>query len=327
MARDPYQVLGVSKNATEAEIKKAFRALAKKHHPDTKGGDPAAQKRFQEISGAYDVVGDKEKRKKYDSGEIDEAGNPRGFDPRGGGFHGDPFGRGGRGQQQGGPGDYHFTWTNEDGGDTAQGFRAEDIFSDLFGGLGGAGRRGGGGGQRAPRRGQDFTAQATVSFDEAANGGTRRVSLANGEQIDVKIPAGLKDGQQIRLKGRGGAGISGGPAGDVLLSVSVAPHPYFTRDGNNLKMDLPITLQEATLGGKVPVPTLTGTVQLTIPAGSNSGSTLRLKGKGIPAHGGETAGDLYVKLIVSLPDTSDPELKKFVEGWDAVYDPRAKLKS
>jgi DnaJ-class molecular chaperone len=326
MARDPYQVLGVSKNASEAEIKKAFRALAKKHHPDTKGGDPAAQKRFQEISAAYDVVGDKDKRKKYDAGEIDEAGNPRGFDPRqGGGFQGDPFGFGrGGGRAGGGPGDYHFTWTNEDGGETAQGFRAEDIFSDLFGGLGG-GRRGGG--ARAPRRGQDFAAQATVSFDEAANGGTRRISLANGEQIDVKIPPGLKDGQQIRLKGRGGAGANGGPAGDVLLSVSVAPHPFFTRDGNNLKMDLPITLKEATLGGKVPVPTLTGTVQLTIPPNSNSGSMLRLKGKGIPARGAEPAGDLYVKLVVSLPDTSDPELKKFVESWDAVYDPRAKLKS
>src|SRR5215472_13826458 len=225
MARNPYEVLGVSKNASEAELKKAFRSLAKKHHPDTKGGDPAAQKRFQEISAAYDVVGDKDKRKKFDAGEIDEAGNPRGFDPRqGGGFHGDPFGfgRGGRAQGgQGGAGDYHFTWTNEDGGDTAQGFRAEDIFSDLFGGMGGA-RRGGGGGARAPRRGQDFAAQATVSFDEAANGGTRRVALANGEQIDVKIPPGMKDGQQIRLKGRGGAGVNGGPAGDVMLSVSVA---------------------------------------------------------------------------------------------------------
>jgi DnaJ-class molecular chaperone len=326
MARDPYQVLGVSKTASEAEIKKAFRSLAKKHHPDTKGGDPAAQKRFQEISAAYDVVGDKDKRKKYDAGEIDEAGNPRGFDPRqGGGFQGDPFGFGRGGRAQGsGPGDYHFTWTNEDSGDTAQGFRAEDIFSDLFGGLGG-GRRGGG--ARAPRRGQDFAAQATVSFDEAANGGTRRVSLQNGEQIDVKIPPGLKDGQQIRLKSRGGAGANGGTAGDVLLSVSVAPHPFFTRDGNNLKMDLPITLKEATLGGKVPVPTLTGAVQVTIPPGSNSGSVLRLKGKGIPAHGGEAVGDLYVKLVVALPDTSDPELKKFVESWDAVYDPRAKLRS
>src|SRR6516162_7421754 len=186
MARDPYQVLGVSKNASEAEIKKAFRSLAKKHHPDTKGGDPAAQKKlqekFQEISLAYDVLGDKDKRKKFDAGEIDEAGNPRGFDPRqGGGFQGDPFGfgRGGR-AQQGGPGDYHFTWTNEDG-DTAQGFRAEDIFSDLFGGLGGRRGGGGGGNARAPRRGQDFAAQATVSFDEAANGGTRRISLQNGE--------------------------------------------------------------------------------------------------------------------------------------------------
>lgn len=317
--RDPYEILGVSKTASEAEIKKAYRALAKKHHPDTKGGDKGAQKRFQEISGAYEIVGDKDKRKKFDAGEIDAAGNPRGFDPRAHGFEGNPFGGGQRGAAGQGPGDFHFTWNNQEG-DTAQGFRAEDIFSDLFGGLGGRGR---GGGRSQPRHGQDFAVATTVSFEEAAHGGTRRVALPNGEQIDVKIPAGLKDGQQIRLRGRGGAGIAGGEAGDVLISVSIAPHPLFTRDGNDLRMDLPISLKEAVLGGKVPVTTLSGTVQLTVPANANTGAVLRLKGKGFPT-GADHAGDLYIKLVVMLPDKPDAELKKFVESWANTYDPRAK---
>jgi DnaJ-class molecular chaperone len=312
--RDPYEVLGVNRSASDTEIKKAFRALAKKHHPDTKGGDPAAQKRFQEISGAYDILGDKVKRTKFDSGEIDASGNPRGFDPRSHGYGESPFGSG----RGGGGRDYHFTWTNQ--GDTTEGFRAEDIFSDLFGGLGGSRR----GGRTQARKGEDFTITTTVSFDEAARGGTRRISLPNGDEIDVRIPAGLKDGQQIRLKGRGGAGRSGSPTGDVLISVSVAPHPWLTRDGNDLRMDLPVTLSEAVLGAKVPVPTLTGTVQLTVPANSSSGTTLRLKGKGIPATSG--TGDLYVRLIVALPEKPDAELQKFVETWRADYDPRSKMR-
>lgn len=308
--RDPYEVLGVSRSASDAEIKKAFRSLAKKHHPDTKGGDATAQKRFQEISAAYDIVGDKEKRAKYDSGEIDAGGNPRGFDPRAHGYGG----FGGRGQGAGGR-DYHFTWTNE--GDTAETFRAEDVFSDLLGGLGRRGRN-------QPRAGEDYTIATTVSFEEAARGGTRRVMLPSGDEVDVKIPAGLKDGQHIRIKGRGGPGRSGGPAGDVLLSVSVAPHPWLTRDGNDLRMELPITLEEAVLGGKVPVPTLGGSVQMTVPANSNSGAVLRLKGKGIAS--GSKAGDLYVKLVVTLPDKADEELRKFAESWRVKYDPRAKLR-
>jgi len=312
--RDPYEVLGVPKSASDAEIKKAFRSLAKKHHPDTKGGDKAAQKRFQEISAAYDIVGDKEKRVKFDAGQIDAGGNPRGFDPRARGFEGAPFSQGAN------PGDFHFTWTDQGHqGETAEGFRPEDLFADLLGGLGGRGR-----GRAQPRAGQDFAVQTMVSFEEAAHGGTRRVVLPNGEQIDVKIPPGLKDGQQIRLKGRGGAGRSGGPPGDVMIHVSVAPHPHFTRDGHDLKVDLPITLKEAVLGGKVPVETLTGTVSLSVPPNANTGTVLRLKGKGIPAHNGEAAGDLYARLVVTLPDGEDAELKKFAEGWRANYDPRAK---
>jgi len=310
--RNPYEILGVSKSASEADIKKAFRSLAKKYHPDKHAGDAAAQKKFQEISGAYDIVGDKDKRTKFDAGEIDEVGNPRGFDPRAQGG-GNPFGGG-----AGGPRDFNFSWSQ--GGEPGQGFSAEDLFSDLLGGLGGRG------GRQQPRGGQDFSVTMTVSFEEAARGGSRRVMLPNGEQLDVKIPVGLKDGQQIRLKGRGGAGRRGGPAGDVLIQISVAAHPYYTRDGNDLRMELPVTLQEAVLGGKVPVPTLTGTVSLSIPANSNTGNTLRLKGKGIPAHGAEQAGDLYVKLVVTLPEKADDGLRDFAEGWKTAYDPRARFK-
>src|SRR6185503_3758729 len=249
--KDPYEVLGVSKTASEADIKKAFRTLAKKHHPDKHAGDAAAQKRFQEISGAYDILGDKDKRAQFDAGAIGADGNPRGFDPRQGGFRqGNPFGSGFGGFGGGtgeGPGarEFHFSFDDAPGG--AAGF--QDIFADLMGG-----RRGAKNARAA--KGEDFSAAVTVSFDEAAAGGTRRIVLQNGEQIDVKIPIGVKDGQVVRVKGRGGAGRGGGPNGDILLTVSVAPHPYLTREGNDIRMDLPVTLQEAVLGGKVPVPTL-----------------------------------------------------------------------
>jgi DnaJ-class molecular chaperone len=318
--KSPYEILGVAKNAGEADIKKAFRALAKKHHPDKHAGDPAAQKRFQEISGAYDILGDKDKRAQFDAGAIGADGNPKGFDPRAGGFRqGNPFGGGapGGGGPGAGPGGFHFSFDDNPGG--AAGF--EDIFADLMGG----GRRGRGGASR-PAKGEDFSAAVTVSFDEAATGGTRRVVLQNGEQIDVKIPAGVKDGQVIRVKGRGGAGRGGAPSGDILLSISVAVHPWMTRDGNDIRMDLPVTLKEAVLGGKVPVPTLTGTVSLSVPPGANTGTTLRLKGKGIAGHGSAAAGDLYVRLVVSLPDKPDESLRAFLQDWPGDYDPRAKMR-
>lgn len=316
--RDPYEILGVAKTASEAEIKKAFRTLAKKHHPDKHAGDEAAQKRFQEISGAYDILGDKEKRAQYDAGAIGPDGNPRGFDPRAGGFRqGHPFGGFSGG---GGPGarEFHFSFDDGAAGGTA-GF--EDIFADLMGGRAGRGNR-----QPRQTRGEDFTAAVTVSFEEAATGGTRRVVLQNGEQIDVKIPLGVKDGQTIRVKGRGGAGQGGGANGDILLTISVASHPSMTRDGNDIRMDLPVTLKEAVLGGKVPVPTLTGTVSLSVPPNSNTGTILRLKGKGIATHGGSPAGDLYVRLLISLPDHPDEALKSFVSGWAGDYDPRPKTR-
>jgi DnaJ-class molecular chaperone len=311
---DPYKILGVPKTATEAEIKKAFRSLAKKHHPDKHAGDAAAKKKFQEISGAYDILGDKDKRAQFDAGAIGADGNPRGFDPRAGGFRqGNPFGGGGGGSPFGGgnAGGFKFSFDDEPG--QAAGF--EDIFADLMGG-----RRSGARTARA-QKGEDFTAAVTISFEEAVNGGTRRVVLQNGEQIDVKIPAAVKDGQTIRVKGRGGAGRNGAPSGDILLTVSVAAHPFMTREGDNIRMDLPVTLKEAVLGGKVPVPTLTGTVSLSVPPGANTGTTLRLKGKGV---GG--TGDLYVRLVVTLPDKPDESLKSFLEGWTETYDPRARMR-
>jgi len=323
--KDPYEILGVPKTASEADVKKAFRTLAKKHHPDKHAGDAAAQKRFQEISGAYDILGDKEKRAQFDAGAIGADGNPKygasgaggGFDPRQGGFRqGNPFGSGFGGAGNAGAREFHFSFDDAPGG--SAGF--EDIFADLMGG----GRRGAKNARAA--KGEDFAAAVTVSFDEAAVGGTRRVVLQNGEQIDVKIPVGVKDGQVVRVKGRGGAGRGGGPNGDILLTVSIAPHHYLTRDGNDIRMDLPVTLKEAVLGGKVPVPTLTGTVSLTVPPNANTGTVLRLKGKGIAAHGSESAGDLYVRLVISLPDQPDESLRNFASEWGAHYDPRAKMR-
>lgn len=313
--RDPYEILGVPRTAGEADIKKAFRTLAKKHHPDKHAGDATAQKCFQEISGAYDILGDKEKRAQFDAGAIGADGNPRGFDPRqhGGFRQGNPFGSGGGDPRAGG---FKFSFDQAPGG--AAGF--EDIFADL---MGGGGRR-----RSQPRaaKGEDFSAAVTVSFAEAASGGTRRIVLQNGEQLDVKIPVGVKDGQVVRVKGRGGAGRGGGPNGDILLSVSVAPHPSLTRDGNDIRTDLPVTLKEAVLGGKVPVPTLTGVVSLSVPPNSNTGTILRLKGKGIGAHGATPAGDLYVRLVVTLPGEPDEALRDFLKGWARDYDPRAKTR-
>lgn len=311
--RDPYDVLGVPRKASEAEIKKAFRALAKKHHPDKSSDDPGALKRFQEINAAYELLSDKEKRAQYDRGEIDAAGQPKGF---GAGFR--PGAGGFRGFRQGAGGgrDFHFSFGNEEGANL------EDIFGDLFGSVGGGAARGRARAQ--PRRGQDVQIHDTISFQEAVLGGSRRVTLPEGRELEVKIPAGIRDGQTIRLRGQGAAGERGGPAGDLLITVSVAPHPYLTRERDDLRMDLPIALKEALLGAKVEVPTLTGPVTVTVPPNSNTGTILRLKGKGVQLPG--KAGDLYIRLMVTLPDQPDAELQSFASRWSAQYDPRAKLR-
>ena len=313
--RDPYDVLGVPRKASDAEIKKAFRTLAKKYHPDTHGNDPKNVKKFQEIGAAYELLGEKEKRAQFDRGEIDANGQPKGFDQgfrhsAGQGFEG----MRGRSERTG-PQGFDFQWTG------GEGMNSEDIFADILGGIGGGGKR-----RNQPRKGADVQLETTVSLQEAATGGARRVIAGDGRELEVRIPPGVKDGQQIRLREQGSPGERGGPAGDALIKIAIAPHPFFERQGRDLRLDLPISLKEAVLGAKVPVPTLTGSVAVTVPPQSNSGRVLRLKGKGLPGGGGEEPGDLYARLIVTLPESADPKLDAFISSWEYQYDPRAKLK-
>ncbi len=330
--RDPYQVLGVSKTASEAEIKSAFRKQAKKLHPDANKHDPKAASRFAELNAAYEIVGDDDKRKAFDRGEIDAEGKPRfqGFEgygahPGGGGFrqgpggaHFENFSYGPDGFQRAGGGGFR-------GGGSGQGF--EDILRNMFGGE----ARGGGRGAQfepedfgAPATGQDLHASLTISLPEAAKGSKARVHLPTGKDIEVKIPAGIASGQTIRLKGQGWPSATG-KAGDALITVNVAPHPLFTPDGADLRLDLPITLYEAALGGKVRVPTLDGAVELAIPPGTNSGRTFRLKGKGLKAKSG--TGDLLATVRIVLPEGADEEFEELMKKWrDAKpYDPRKDL--
>jgi len=328
--RDPYEVLGVKKNADAAAIKSAFRKLAKKLHPDANKNDPKAAQRFAELNSAYEILGEEDKRKAYDRGEIDAEGKPkfRGFEGFGPG--GDFGRRGARGGQ-----DYgfeHFSFGPEgvrrSGG--PGGFsNFDDLLGGMFGGFGNAPRgRGRGQAGFAPEdlepAGNDVTAEVMISLTEAAKGTTRRVQLPAGKEVDVKIPAGLGEGKQIRLKGQGLPGPGG--AGDVLITVNVAPHPYFVRDGDNLRVDVPITLYEAVLGGKVRVPTLGGAVELNLPAATSSGRTFRIAGKGMPAKG--KAGDLYATVRIALPDKGDRELEELMRKWQEQnpYDPRKDLK-
>jgi DnaJ-class molecular chaperone len=325
--RDPYEVLGVTRSASAADIKSAFRKLAKKLHPDANKHDPKAATRFAEINAAYEIVGDKDKRKAFDGGEIDAEGKPRfqGFE----GFGQQPgAGAGGRGFES-------FTWGSEGAG--AQGGRAgargfggfEDILKDVFGGRGAGGRGGRAGGGSVHFEPEDFGAVAgrdiaaalSITLAEAAKGVKKRVQLPTGKEVEVKIPPGLDEGQQIRLKGQGLPG-PGGRTGDLLITVSVTPHPLFQREGVDLRLDLPVTLYEAVLGGKVRVPTLEGAVELAIPAGTNSGRTFRLKGKGFPAK--DRTGDLLASVRVVLPQGQDQELEELMRKWrDAKpYDPR-----
>jgi DnaJ-class molecular chaperone len=321
--RDPYDVLGVSKSASAADIKGAFRKLAKKLHPDANKHDPKAASRFAELNAAYEIVGDADKRKAFDRGEIDAEGKPR-FQGFGGGH---PGGAGQEGVFETfsfGPGGFQRAGGGRRGG--GRGFGGfEDILKEAFSGM--AGARGGRGGgfefeeEVPPPRGGDIAAAVTISLAEAAKGTKRRVQLPTGKEVEVKIPAGLADSQQIRLKGQGLAGARG-RAGDVLITVSVAPHPLFEREGADLRLELPITLYEAVLGGKVRVPTLDGAVELAIPPGTSAGRTFRLKGKGFPAK--EGTGDLFVSVRIMLPEGNDPELEEMMRKWreQKPYDPR-----
>jgi len=318
--RDPYEVLGVSKSASAAEIKSAFRKRAKTLHPDANRHDPKAANRFAELNSAYEIVGDAGKRQAYDRGEIDAEGKPR-FQ----GFEG--FGRGqGRGAEDifesftFGPGGFQ-RGGERSGGRGFGGF--EDILKDVFsgGGHGRGGRRGFETDDMAAENRGDLAVSMVVTLAEAATGVKTRIRLPTGKEVDVKVPAGLAEGQQIRLKGQGRPG-SQGRAGDAIITVTVARHPLFERDGNDLRLDLPIALYEAVLGGKVRVPTLGGAVEIAIPPGTSSGRKFRLKGKGFPAK--DATGDLIVTVKLVLPEGGDADLEALMRKWrdSKSYDPR-----
>lgn len=313
--RDPYEVLGVPRSASAAAIKSAFRKLAKKHHPDSNKGDPKAAARFAEINTANEILGDEDKRKQFDRGEIDAEGKPRfqGFGS------GDPRGRAG-------PGGFEtYTFRSGGGGPGGMGGSFEDILNSMFGGRG---ARGGGGPFEFDTGGigldLDINAALTVSLEDAVKGAEKRVRLPTGKELNVRIPAGVTAGQQIRLKGQGET-AQGHRPGDVLITVSIAPHPFFKVDGSDLRVDLPITLYEAVLGGKVRVPTLGGAVELSIPKNTSSGRTFRLKGKGLPKSGG--TGDLFVTTKIILPDGNDSELEQLMHKWrdGHPYNPRSDM--
>lgn len=308
--RDPYDVLGVARSASAADIKKAYRQLAKKFHPDT-NKDAKAKERFAEINTAYEILGDEDKKARFDRGEIGADGKPRGFEGFGAGPGG--FSRGGR------TGDSHFEFNFGGGG--SGGARGFEDFFDLFSG----GRRRGGGPR--PARGDDVAASATVPLETLGRGGAARMILPGGRTIDVKIPAGIEDGQQIRLRGQGQPGAGGGESGDVLVTVKAAPHPWFRLEGRHLRLDLPVTIYEAALGAKIQTPTLDGKVELAIPAGANGGQTLRLRGKGLPAADGKPAGDLFVTLKLMLPEAPDASFEAQMRELrdQRPYDPRVRL--
>ena len=325
MNDDPYKVLGIPKTATQAEIKKAYRKLAKALHPDLHPGDAGKQAEFQAVAAAHDLLGDPEKRRRFDAGEIDASGQERPerhyyrdfaqrdagrrYDPGAGAGYG-PFAGAGYGPDAGAAG-------YED---------VSDLFAEMF-----ARHHGAEGGARGFRRevharGPDVRYHLEVDFLEAARGGKRSVTMPDGGAIEIAIPAGVRDGQILRLRGKGGAGLGNGPAGDALVTIAVRPHPVFTREGDDIEIELPITFDEAVLGAKVEVPTISGPVSMSVPRGSSSGRRLRLKGKGIARAKG-TPGDLYVRLRVVLPDTVDAEMEALAERWRAHsrFDPRKDL--
>jgi len=319
--RDPYTVLGVGRTANQDDIKKAYRKLAKELHPDRNPNNPRIEERFKEISAAYDIVGDPDKRGKFDRGEIDAGGQPRasGF---GGGFGGS---RGRSGGFSGGTG-ARGPFGAAGGFDQQSG---EDFLDEIFGtmrrgpkGAAGAGPKRG----PLPERGADRHYNLEIGFVDAARGCKRRVTMPGGKQLDVAIPAGIGDGQPIRLKGQGEDGRLGGPAGDALIEVKILAHDFFSRQGDDVHVELPITLDEAVLGAKIAVPTVDGMVAVNVPKGASSGTMLRLKSRGLPRRDG-TRGDQYIKLKITLPEKPNAALEKLIEGWvkGNRYDVRARF--
>src|SRR3977135_992414 len=320
--RDPYEVLGVPRGASAAAIKSAYRKLAKKHHPDANKNDPKSAARFSELNSANAIIRHEHKRTRWHRGETVAGGKPRfqgfpGGDPRGrassgGGFESHTFRSGGAGP----------------GGVGSGGF--EDILNSMFGGAAARGARPGAGGAFEFDSGGvafdlDLNVAMTVSLEESVNGVAKRVRLPTGKELDAKIHAGDTAGQQIRLKGQGETAPGHRP-GDLLITVSIAPHAFFKVDGSDLRVDLPITLYEAVLGGKVRVPTLGSAVELSIPKNTSSGRTFRLKGKGLPKAPG-TTGDLFVTIRIMLPDGHDAELEALMQKWrdGHPYNPRSDL--
>jgi DnaJ-class molecular chaperone len=317
--RNPYDVLGVKKDASAAEIKSAYRKLAKKHHPDQNKTDPKAKERFAEANSAYEIVGDKDKRAQFDRGEIDADGKPRfqGFEgfgqrPGAGGFGGGGFG--GFGTGPGGARTFRWSTSGKPGGAGDDPFNADDILSEILGGMGRGGAGMGGQRTRPGTRGEDLSVTAAITLEQLARGEKARVDLPTGKTYEVAVPAGVKPGQQIRLKGMGRPGELGGPAGDVVITIEFVPHPIFKPDGDALRVDLPVTLDDAVLGAKIRVPTLEGTVSIDIPPNSDGSKPMRLRGKGLPKAGGGR-GDLLVSLRIALPKGGDPELESLAKKW------------
>lgn len=316
MASDPYQVLGVPRTASADEIRKAFRKLAKANHPDTNPNNKPAEELFKQVSGAFDILGDAAKKKKFDAGEIDNDGREtmRGY---GGGQQGGPWGP----PPGGGPGGQRESFEGVDLG---------DILGEMFGG-GRGGPRGGnprGGGQGGgfggySQRGGDVRARMEIDLEDSIRGGKKRVSFSDGRTIDVTIPKGAQEGQTLRLKGQGSPGRAG--AGDALIELTIAPHKTFRREGPDLVMDVPVTVYDAVLGGKAEAPTPDGPVTLTIPKGANTGTRMRLKGRGLSDAKGQR-GDLFARLVVSLPEKPDPALEALAETWkrERPYSPKRK---
>lgn len=287
MASDPYRALGVKRDASQGDIQKAYRRLAKKLHPDLNPGNKAAEEQFKEISASYELLGDREKRARFDRGEIDASGQERPAQP----FYRD-FAEGGG-----------HAYSSDAGFADFAG--AEDIMAEIFGRQGRANVR---------RRGADVQYHLKLDFLDAINGGKQQLKLPDGSSLDVTIPPGIRDGQILRLRGKGKPGLNGGPAGDGLIEIEVRAHPLFRRVDDDIHLELPVPLADAVLGGRISVPTPTGPVTMKVPKWSNTGSVLRLKGRGVPRHNG-ARGDEYVTLKIVLPEKRDPKLERFIAQW------------